>query len=149
MAVIGSFRDDPAWNPLTIHLMCLDTAYQSGDKIQELVRKHTPFKTGKLRASVIQDSLVRMQRGRWYRIKVSSEDPKVRWIEYGTPPHVIKPREPNKALSIGGKAYAEVHHPGSQAFHMFTRGGSEFEELWAESIAKRNLRVFLKARTTT
>ena len=148
MGVRGSYRDDPAWNPLTIHLMCLDTTAQSGDKVQELVRKHTPEKTGELKASVTQGPITRPYKT-WYRIEVFSEDPKARWIERGTPPHVIKPRKEGGSLSIRGKQYSEVHHPGNDGYHMFARGGSEFEQLHAELIAERNLRKFLKARTTT
>lgn len=148
MAIKGSFRDDPAFNPLTVQLMCLDTAHQSGDKLQELVRKHTPVKSGALRDSVEQGPMTRPYKT-WYKIKVTSADPKAEWIEYGTPPHVIKPREKGGALSIGGKQYAEVNHPGYEGAHMFVRGGTEFEELWAELIAEKNLRKFLGARTVT
>lgn len=148
MGVRGSFRDDPAWNPLTIHLMCLDTTIKSGDKLQELVRSHTPEKSGALKASIRQNTMTRPY-PTWYRIAVVTDDPKARWIEHGTPPHVIKPRKEGGSLSIGGKQYAEVNHPGYEGAHMFTRGGSEFEELHAELIAERNLRKFLKARTTT
>lgn len=36
-----------------------------------------------------------------------------RWVEYGTKPHDIAPKN-RQALSIGGLFFASVHHPGAK-----------------------------------
>lgn len=36
-----------------------------------------------------------------------------RFVEFGTKPHIIKPRKPGGVLFINGKFYTMVHHPGA------------------------------------
>lgn len=36
-------------------------------------------------------------------------------VEFGTVPHVIKPKKPGGLLNVHGRMIAEVHHPGATA----------------------------------
>jgi HK97 gp10 family phage protein len=44
---------------------------------------------------------------------VRVKDHKGKWLEYGTRPHVIRPKN-RKALVIGGKVVEQVNHPGAR-----------------------------------
>lgn len=39
--------------------------------------------------------------------------------EYGTRPHIIRPRANRDALTVKGAFYEEVQHPGARGFHLW------------------------------
>lgn len=73
------------------------------------------------------------------RIRVGSKEAfYAPWLEYGTSPHVIKPRN-RKALSIGGSAYASANHPGIRP-HPFLRRSMDETRRRVVDIAARSIR---------
>lgn len=142
MPIRGSFADTATAHLALVGRMCEATAEESLDQIKDRVQHNTPVDTGELRESVLPSPVVQV--GDAYRGNVSSELEYAPWVEYGTAPHEILPRN-GQALSFNGIARARVEHPGTRGAHMFRRGGLEFEQLDAARIARANARKYLGA----
>lgn len=140
MPIKGSFAAAAEKHLAAVDGMCRATAEESLDKIKDRVQDNTPVDTGELRESVTE-SKVRAT-GSTYRGDVSSDVEYAQWVEYGTAPHTILPRD-KQALSFNGVARARVEHPGTRGSHMFRRGGLEFEQMDAARIARENAAKFL------
>lgn len=137
--------------------------------MEEEIRERTPVDTspfrsrpdrprGALKASIhrTEGILVEVLGGvTRYIGEVVSFDPIVRYVEFDTPPHTIRPRTPGGHLRFqsrdgfqghDGKWYPpgtwitveEVHHPGTKGKHMFTLGALAAEQLF-ESDARPEL----------
>lgn len=53
-------------------------------------------------------------------------DPFYWWfVEFGTKPHIIKPRPSKKFLKIGGSFFRSVKHPGTSAKRFMTRAADQ------------------------
>lgn len=133
------------------------------DTMETEIRERTPVDTnpyrwrperprGALKASVhrVEGILVEVLGGvTRYIGEVVSFDPIVRYVEFDTPPHKIRPRDPNGRLRFqsrdafvgkDGKLYPpgtwvsveEVNHPGTQGQHMFTLGALAAEQFLPE-----------------
>lgn len=79
------------------------------DDIAADAREHCPVDTGELKASI------RTEHGQGYgRVWVGTDH--WRYVEYGTAPHIITPRD-KQALFWPGAQHpvARVHHPGTPA----------------------------------
>jgi hypothetical protein len=99
----------------------------------ELVREHTPARTGEVRESYEQVPVVRESRGgrTAYRSGVESHHWRAPFVEHGVRPHDIEPRpdEPEGAEAIETPAgpRARVHHPGYPGVHSVSRAAAEVE----------------------
>lgn len=141
MAIKGSFANDDSLNSLKIEAMCRATTADSLDKLESRVKTKTPVKTGELRDSIHQGEVTK-PRPNHYKGTVESSLEYAAPIEYGAAPHEISPNS-KEALAFDGEVREHVMHPGNEPHHMFHRGGSEFEQLDAERIARANAEKFL------
>ncbi len=103
------FRIETAW-PKHLNMVRDDLMEKLGEEILEDAKRYCPVNTGRLRASLFAE----VEDG---ELRVGSRDVKyAQMVEFGTRPHVIKPRN-KQALSWPGAAHpvAQVNHPGTQA----------------------------------
>jgi len=123
------------------------------DHLERSVQRRTPIDTnpyrakperprGSLRRSIHRragvDFVVRGGRES-YRGTVETFDPIARYVEFDTPPHIIRPRTPGRRLRFQSRhgfvdrdgefhppgtwiTVTEVKHPGTKGSHMFTLG---------------------------
>lgn len=115
-------------------------AYRIADALEDEIKKRTPIgvewtppramqavstPTGHLRRSIEKD-----KKGKWksrhHIWTVSTDVNYAPYVEYGTAPHVIRPRTAGGTLayftSSGNKRFAKVvKHPGTKPVYMFTR----------------------------
>lgn len=105
---MGGIRVDPAWRG---ELRVAIDGVLSGDlgpRIAADARRYCPVDTGRLRESIYHEM-------RGETLIVGASAPYALYVEEGTRPHEIWPRE-RKALMWPGAAhpYAEVDHPGTR-----------------------------------
>lgn len=132
------------------------------DRLERNVQRRTPIDTnpyrsrperprGSLRRSVRRRAgvlyVVRGGRGE-YRGAVETFDPVARYVEFDTPPHVIRARRPGGFLRFQSRygfvdrhgevhppgtwiTIREVNHPGTKGAHMFTLGAWATERQFA------------------
>ena len=147
MPVVGTYSDNIAFDKVRIRLMCRDTANESLDKLQELIRDFTPRDTGHLWESVKKSGPKRVSSNIWEG-KVSSGTDYTAAIEYGMAPRKIEATK-KQALSFYWKKHGiqfvgkSVNWPGYMGHHMFQRGSDLFERHYAEDIAEGNARIWL------
>jgi HK97 gp10 family phage protein len=93
----------------------------SAVKIQSNIRERAPHRTGALQRSILTTVS-------YPTAMVSSQEPYASYVEYGTAPHIIAPKN-KKALYWNGAAspYRIVHHPGTKANPFFSAGVTESE----------------------
>ena len=148
MTVVGSYKDNIAFDKVRVNLMMRDTVNESVDKIQELVRINTPIgKTGHLWDSVKTKGARRTSPYSWQG-EVYSQTDYTAAIEYGMAPQKIEGKNggglsffwEKKGVQFVGRS---VKWPGYQGHHMFQRGAAAFERLYAEDIAEDNARIWL------
>lgn len=84
---------------------------------QANIRRQAPHRTGNLQRSVMISSIVDMSGSVLVQERYGA------YVEYGTKPHLILPKN-KKALFWKGalNPYAVVHHPGTRANPFFMRG---------------------------
>jgi HK97 gp10 family phage protein len=103
--------------PAKIERNILRGALRAGARlIQKQAQANVSRRSGKTAASIKVGT--RAEGGRviaYVRVK----DHKGAWLEYGTRPHAIKPKN-RKALAIGGNVVEQVSHPGARP-HRFLR----------------------------
>jgi len=146
MTVIGSYKDDMAFDKTRISLMNRDVVSTSVDKLQEVIRDFTPFQTGRLRESIKTTDPKRVAAHTW-QAKVYTDLEYAAAIEYGMSPKWISPKK-RQALQWageGGVSYFSEGHmwPGYQGSHMFQKGAALFERAYAEDIAEDKARLWL------
>lgn len=146
MAIVGTYRDNHAFDKTRISLMCRETAGDSIEKLQEDVRHFTPKDTGKLWESVSTRGPARVSTNIWSG-EVYSDLEYAASIEYGWVNRVITPKKPGgwlhwqeKGNDIFAKKTKTSYMPGS---HMFSKGANYFEHNHAEDIAERNAKKWL------
>lgn len=142
MAIKNSFAAKALEHLALVGEMCEATTKESLDAIQSRVKALTPIDTGELEAGILTTPVAAANDT--YRGAVFTEVEHGAWVEYGTAPHTIVPRE-KQALSFNGIARARVEHPGYRGVHMFRRGGLEFAQMDAVRIARTNATKFLGA----
>lgn len=140
MAIRGSFAAKAEEHLALVKVMCETTTEESLDAIQRRVKALTPVDTGELIDSIVPTPVT--SANDTYRGSVLSAVEHAPWVEYGTAPHQILPRD-KQALSFNGIARARVEHPGYRGAHMFRRGGLEFAQMDAVRIARTNASKFL------
>jgi hypothetical protein len=143
MPIKNSFAVTAGLHVQAVEAMCRATATESLEGIKDRVVRNTPRRTGALRESVTPSAVTKGPRDS-YIGNVSSSLEYAPYIEYGTAPHIIEPRD-MKALSFNGVVRARVEHPGNRAHHMFRRGGLEFQQMGAARIARQNAKQYLGA----
>jgi hypothetical protein len=148
VVVRGSIRGNgPAFNAVRIRMMMRDTAKESGDKLQDLVRKRVAkfSDTGTLWKS-IEKSKVRRVAPKTWEVVVFSDLEYAAAVEYGWAPRKVEPTK-RAALQWGdgaGIQFSKGHYIGGfSGHHMFQKAKAEFERLYAEDIAEDNARIWL------
>ena len=163
MTIIGSYKDDQAFDQTRIILMMRDTLDDSLESLQESVRQFTPvfagwrrkgIKIGELKRSISIDNNGRVSKNVWEG-EVYSDLEYAAAIEYGMSRQIIVPTH-KKALrwydnrsfrqDAGPTIRKSVDWPGYKGAHMFQLGREEFERTDAEDIAEKNTRIYLGAR---
>ncbi len=107
---------------------------QGANVFRDEARKNVPVATGRLKKA-IQVSSARAGRKLLSMMNVKVSYKKAwyaRFVEFGTGPHIIKPKN-KEALSIGGQVVKEVQHPGAVA-KPFMRPA--FDTKWQKAIDK-------------
>lgn len=91
-----------SWGPID------DDIHDRARKVQAMARGRGPIDTGDYVQSIDTE---RLQPAGW---RIIARDHKAAWIEFGTKPHVIRPRT-KQALYWPGAAHpvAKVRHPGT------------------------------------
>jgi hypothetical protein len=141
------------------------------DRLERNVKRRTPIDTnpfrhkperprGTARASVKRRASVHfvVRGGREsYEGLVESDDPIIRYVEFDTPPHKIRARQPGGRLRFQSRhgftgkdgvfyppgtwiSVEEVDHPGTKGAHMFTLGAwateREYRQYASEPLAR-------------
>lgn len=55
-------------------------------------------------------------KGGLVKAKVEAKDHKAHWVEFGTEPHMITPKEKEGALGVNGRVVSAVNHPGAKPY---------------------------------
>ena len=85
---------------------------QGANVIRKEAQATVPVDSGDLRKSI--KVRTRSRRGQ-VTATVETKDFKAHWIEFGTEPHEITPKQPEGALAFGNTVVKSVQHPGTQA----------------------------------
>lgn len=112
---------------------------QTGLVIERDAKREAPVDTGRLRSSITTE-----QEG-WNRVVVGTNVEYAEAVEFGTPPHVIEPKEKKAlAFTVGGKRVVvkRVNHPGTKARPFLRRAfrkhfPATFAKLWVRTVKKR------------
>ncbi len=117
-----------------------DIARFIAEALQDEIKKKTPSgvkwvpygapNAAPVRTTNLIDSIKKEVKGRWtgkkYMWVVSTDKKYAPYVEYGTSPHVIRPKKPGGSLVYytgGDQDGAKmVEHPGTKPVYMFTRG---------------------------
>lgn len=82
------------------------------------------------------------------KITVGPDTPYADYVEFGTKPHVIKPKKPGGVLRFqvnGQWVYAKVvNHPGTKAQPFVRPAFDAWVDALGENVAKANVEVFAK-----
>lgn len=111
---------------------------ESAELVYEYAVENAPMKTGKLKNSIKKKVVL----GSHPHASVWTSDKKAQWMEFGTRPHTITPKN-GKFLRFqaGGRTvFARVvHHPGTKATHFMKRALVEqdgmIKNIFARAIA--------------
>lgn len=154
----ASGRLEDMINPGAVDVAGEAIALEALEEFQDYVKDNTPIDTnpyrdrpgrprGAARDSVERSRVVK-RAGAW-RGSVFTEDEVFPFIEWDTPPHTIRPKDPDGWLSwrdrrTGERIFAkEVRHPGTKGQHSFAIGAAKTEaEL--ERIAQPALAAFAR-----
>ena len=102
--------------------------------VQNEARRRVPVDTGRLRSSIVSRA---ESRGRSVGYVIGTNVNYAAAVEYGTAPHVIKPRH-KKALFWPGARHpvAQVNHPGTRAQPFMRPAVAMAEVFFAANVAK-------------
>lgn len=126
-------------------LLFEDASQISNEVCHETVarmKKDAPVKTGKLLASI----KATQWRGR-IAFRISVNVPYANYAEYGTKPHIIRPKH-CKALrfyweKVGEVVYRKsVHHPGGTGQHFFSANAT-----WGQKELAKRLKRMIRSKT--
>jgi HK97 gp10 family phage protein len=123
------------------HTTTMDVLIQSSNYLRAEMQAHAPVKTGNLRRSIgVEVETDKVTIGPNLR-----QAPYAGYVEFGTKPHVIKPRKA-KALrfTVGGvTVYAKlVHHPGTKAHPYVMPAFTSWVDSLGTMAAEANVKVF-------
>ena len=117
-----------------------DIADAAGAAMTEATRQHTPVKTGRTRDSWRQLPVRRVRHesgAAAYESGVTSSYYKARWLEEGTEPHRIEPKQA-QAIDTPDGPRAGAEHPGTEPHYMTRKAAAEVEQA-LEEIAQPHL----------
>lgn len=123
--------------------LMIATRNESKDKLHDLILKHTPTESGRLKESIKKKNKRTPKIGNHVAAEVYTSLYYAQAVEHGHRAFTVVAK-PGKGLKIDGKFYKEVKiapHPGA---HMFQKGTFEFEQHHAYDIAAKNLDEWVK-----
>lgn len=116
-----------------------DITKQVAERLEDEIRRKTPHgvkwvppgspKAAPVKTSNLIRSIKKERSGKWatgsYMWSVSTDKHYAPYVEYGTSPHIIRPKgEKSLVYYTGGDQTGAklVRHPGTKGVHMFQRG---------------------------
>lgn len=130
-----------------IDRMCKSTVKDSLEALKVLAISYTPRDTGKLAESWKTTPVTKTSRGE-FTGRVYNDTSYAAPIEYGSQPHIIRPKNHAGVLANRrkgfGPVFGSVNHPGNPGFHMASKAALQFKHSGASrAIAEAKVREFL------